>query len=544
MATAVSYNGTTYTIPSSGEEDYAGTTKVDGYLIALATGSLPKSGGLFTLTAEVDFGVDYGLKSVYYKSRGTVSSTGILRLASGEAVSWRNNANTADLALTASSSDRLQFGGVNLPTISSTDTLTNKTISGSSNTLSNIAYAALVLTNSIVAADIAATAAIPYSKLSLAASILSSDMSSGAATSGTVLTANGSGGASWAIPNRNFIINGNFDFWQRGTSFAAVTNNQYVADRFSHRRSGMTAVYTLSRDTDVPTLAQSGVQSTYSLKLACTTAQASLSAGDWWAIQHRIEGYDYALLKNRQVTLSFWVKAFKTGTYCIAFHNSASDRSYISEYTINASNTWEQKNITVTVNPSGGTDDFANGIGLRVIWTLAAHSGFQTAPGSWSASGYMSSSNQVNGVDSTSNNFWLALVSLNVGSSAPTFTRAGGCIGKELALCQRYYEQSYDIGTVPAAVTATGCVDYTSRAADGLDRITIPFRATKRTAPTLTVYSAGGTGIASKFRDVTASSDLAATTANGGMSGFTAYPTAATTSGHEYQFHWTADAEL
>lgn len=62
-----------------------------------------------------------------------------------------------------------------------TQTLTNKTMSGASNTFSNIAYASLTLTNSIVNADIAAAAAIAYSKLALTNSIVNADINSAAA---------------------------------------------------------------------------------------------------------------------------------------------------------------------------------------------------------------------------------------------------------------------------------------------------------------------------------------------------------------------------
>ena len=74
---------------------------------------LQKAGGTFTLTAEVDFGTTYGLKSAYYKSRtANVSSTGALRLAKTDTVSFRNTANNADLPLAINSSDELTFNGV------------------------------------------------------------------------------------------------------------------------------------------------------------------------------------------------------------------------------------------------------------------------------------------------------------------------------------------------------------------------------------------------------------------------------------------------
>lgn len=111
MANIVSWNGVSYTVPEEGEESWAGTTKVDGLLVSLATNGLQKTGGNFTLSADVDFGATAGLKSVYYKSRGTFSTAGILRLANAESIGWRNAANSDNKLLTVDSSDRLTYAG-------------------------------------------------------------------------------------------------------------------------------------------------------------------------------------------------------------------------------------------------------------------------------------------------------------------------------------------------------------------------------------------------------------------------------------------------
>jgi len=71
-------------------------------------------------------------------------------------------------------------------------TLTNKTLSGSSNTFSNIAYASLILTNSIVNADINSSAAIAYAKLALTGSIVNVDISNSAAIAYAKLALTGS----------------------------------------------------------------------------------------------------------------------------------------------------------------------------------------------------------------------------------------------------------------------------------------------------------------------------------------------------------------
>jgi len=72
---------------------------------------LQKAGGTFTLTADVDFGATYGLKSVYYKSRNTPSTAGIVRLGNNESVGWRNAANSANLELKANASNLLEYNG-------------------------------------------------------------------------------------------------------------------------------------------------------------------------------------------------------------------------------------------------------------------------------------------------------------------------------------------------------------------------------------------------------------------------------------------------
>lgn len=110
MATSISLNGTSYLIPAIGESGWG--TQVSAYLVALSTGILTKAGGSVTLTADVDFGASFGLKSLYYKSRtAAAASTGAVRLANTESLAWRNAANSADLALTVDSSDVLSFGG-------------------------------------------------------------------------------------------------------------------------------------------------------------------------------------------------------------------------------------------------------------------------------------------------------------------------------------------------------------------------------------------------------------------------------------------------
>jgi len=140
MSTNVTWNGLSYSVPSTSEENWAGATKVDGLLIALANHGFQKTGGTFTLSADADFGVSAGLKSIYYKSRGTVATTGVLRLGNAEVIAWRNNANGANIPLTVNASDQLTFNGT---VVLSSSGVTPITAGGTGQTTAAAAFDAL-----------------------------------------------------------------------------------------------------------------------------------------------------------------------------------------------------------------------------------------------------------------------------------------------------------------------------------------------------------------------------------------------------------------
>lgn len=113
--TAVTWNGSSYTVPSVGEENWFGADKVDGLLIGLANDGFQKTGGAFTLTSEVDFGGTAGLIASYWGTRSSNDSTaGVFRLSNNESIGWRNAANGANLLLTVDSSNNLTFNGTSL----------------------------------------------------------------------------------------------------------------------------------------------------------------------------------------------------------------------------------------------------------------------------------------------------------------------------------------------------------------------------------------------------------------------------------------------
>ena len=98
MATTVSFNGTNYSVPAVGDRLWG--QNVTNFLIALGQNALSKAGGSFTLTADANFGANYGLVAKYFKSvSSNIATAGVVRFANNEGIGWRNAANGADLAI-------------------------------------------------------------------------------------------------------------------------------------------------------------------------------------------------------------------------------------------------------------------------------------------------------------------------------------------------------------------------------------------------------------------------------------------------------------
>ena len=115
----------TYTIPETGDEAWGNDTT--GWIVAITANALQKTGGTYSLTADLDLGAAFGLKSIYYKSRSAdIAGTGVVRLAHADAIKWRNDANTEDLNLQPNSDDELEFNLDKILTADGVMTFTNK----------------------------------------------------------------------------------------------------------------------------------------------------------------------------------------------------------------------------------------------------------------------------------------------------------------------------------------------------------------------------------------------------------------------------------
>ena len=249
---------------------------------------------------------------------------------------------------------------------------------------------------------------------------------------------------------KNLVINGDMRIFQRATSATTSTSTYDTVDRFLLYESSDGAMTSEKEDLSVADQATTGQRT--ALEMNVTTADGTIAANQFAAIYHRIEAQNlqhllYGTSAAKNLTLSFWCKSNKTGTYCISFNKNDSTEYYIPiEYTISSANTWEKKVIVLSptagstslITASGGAIADDNGVGLQITFGLAWGSNYHGTNNTWTTSSHLATSNQVNWLDSTSNNFYLTGVQLEVGDQATDFEHLPFDV--QFQRCQRYLQ--------------------------------------------------------------------------------------------------------
>ena len=295
---------------------------------------------------------------------------------------------------------------------------------------------------------------------------------------------------------RSLVINGDMSQSQRSTSVSSITSiGYYTVDRFQTLISSL-GTWTQSQSTTVP----SGQGFATSLKMDNTTADASPGSGDFCILRTKFEGQNLQYLKKgtssaESLTLSFWVRSNKTGTYIAELYDSDNARQNSQSYTISSADTWEKKTITYAGDTTGAFDN-DNALSLSINFWLGSGTDFTsgTLSTSWSS---ITSANravgQVNLADSTSNEWYVTGVQLEAGTTASDFEFLPFDVNRER--CYRYYRTLVPLNTEN---TGFSMGFYT---ANNNGRFAMHLENPMRTTPTLDIvtgtdyfkiFSAGG----------------------------------------------------
>ena len=256
---------------------------------------------------------------------------------------------------------------------------------------------------------------------------------------------------------RNRIVNGAMQISQEQGNTAGTSAGYYAADQWTFTFLS-TGTFTAQR---VQSVTPNGSKDR--LRYTISVADAALAAGDYLFIRQSIEGsrvadFRYGTASSKQSILRFGFKA-PAGTYSIALKNSASNRSYIANFTISAgqANT-DTEQLFVIPGDTTGTWLTDTGVGIYVNITLATGTTFHGVAG-WQAGNVFGTASNTNGMAAAGAVFELFDCGLylddQVTGLPPKWQMPDEA--EELQACQRYWQTS--LAAFDDQATITGQVE-------------------------------------------------------------------------------------
>lgn len=227
---------------------------------------------------------------------------------------------------------------------------------------------------------------------------------------------------------RNYLINGNFQFWDYATS---QTTSGYGSDnRWDNVNVGSTKTHSRMTSGDTE---RALFESQYYSRTVVSSVSATISAV---LKKHKIE--DVTKLAGKTVTLSFWIKANSSKNIAVEFTQifgsggTPSSTSSAPSVTIAVTPTWQKKTVTISLASIVG----------KTLGTDGVHTTF-TQIGFWFDAG-SNNDPSTNNLGQQSGTFDLAEIKLEDGSVATDgWAPYDGEWGSEAIARMRYYETKY-----------------------------------------------------------------------------------------------------
>ena len=260
---------------------------------------------------------------------------------------------------------------------------------------------------------------------------------------------------------KNAVINGGFDIWQRGTSFA-VSTGTYTADRWQGYRA--VAGSTITRQVTGDTTNLPNIQ--YCARVSRDSGNTSTAAIN---LGQSFETVNSIPMAGQTVTLSFYARRG-------ANYSSASNALKVQLY----AGTGTDQNV-LTAGYTGSTLGIDQTATLTTTWQRFSYS--VTIGVTYTELGVIFVNTPV-GTAGAADYFEVTGVQLELGSVATTFSRAGGTYQAELAACQRYYWRTSGQSTGYSMVCPSGLVISTALFTGGVQHPVV-----MRVAPTSVDFS-------------------------------------------------------
>ena len=344
----------------------------------------------------------------------------------------------------------------------------------------------------------------------------------------------------------NLMINGAFDYWQRGTVLISPSY-QYIADRWTsgNNYAGATS---LQRTGWVPDL----VNGDYSMRMTNTNA-TTLGTSEWIAFAQKIEGNRLKKVRGKDMILSFDVATNLPGKYVVMLKNGndggkTGDVRYAIPYTVTNNEAYERISLNISkINEAIGTGfnwDTNSGMGVWFIQAAGTNHHFSQEETWVVDQPAIGVAGMADFAGTAGAYFQIANVMLHEDDGtgiAQDFKRATDSIAEELQLCQRYYEKTYSLEVEPGTFT-TGGMKYHAFSSGNcyMSRTPVNFLTPKRDNPTIVTYSTSSSTPNKVLLDGAVQADCLSrwTSSVGGSIGWTGV------GANNMQYHWTAESEL
>ena len=253
-----------------------------------------------------------------------------------------------------------------------------------------------------------------------------------------------------SLANKNFIINGNMNVSQRGTSTTGLgsANGVYSLDRFFVTVSGTTAGRaTISQVADV----HDGFAN--ALKIECTTADTSIDAAELFGLTTRLEGQNLQSISKgssdaKPVTVSFYVKGNASATYACEIADRDNSRHCSKPFSVTTS--WNRIELNFPADTTGAFDD-DNAASMDLNFFLHAGTNFTSGTQNTSAFASTTAANRALATtsffDSTNRTLFITGLQMEIGEKATEFEHEPYDV--TLSKCHRYCSiiSSYGAGS-------------------------------------------------------------------------------------------------
>lgn len=264
------------------------------------------------------------------------------------------------------------------------------------------------------------------------------------ASGGTTATVNGIPLRPGVLDPENRIINGAFDFWQRGTSFTA---DAYGADRWYNSITGGTVTMSRQAFSSGDTLGSNNP--TFALRQTVSGQSASNSVA---RVVQLIEGVrSYA---GQAITLLGWARRSSgSGNMAVEAYQTfgtggspSAAVNAISPTTVTLTSSWAAFAVTISVPSISGKTLGTNnndGFGLR-FWTSAG-------------SDFNAQTNSL-GIQTIGVDLWGIHIKQGTHTTSAVDLYRQPELGPELARCQRYFEYVHASAAIPSSASTTNLV--------------------------------------------------------------------------------------